>query len=157
MLCVEQASGSSYCWLAKPSSNTRQIHHSSMFLLCTPLKVLPALTAFRIGPYKIPTWTSTLIAVLLVNFLIPGTSLLAHLCAALIGYGFELAYLKFLIPPEKALRFLEAKLNLLGRLPHYISVDQKTYGRYGVLDAADRAEASASARNFMSGSTQRLG
>jgi hypothetical protein len=28
---------------------------------------------------------------------------------------------------------VEGKLNLLGRLPHYVSVDQKTYGRYGVL------------------------
>lgn len=37
------------------------------------------------------------------------------------------------MPPEKVLRFIEGKLNLLGRLPHYVSVDQKTYGRYGVL------------------------
>jgi hypothetical protein len=44
-----------------------------------------------------------------------------------------LGYLKFLAPPEKVLRWIEAKLNLLGRLPHYVSVDQKTYGRYGVL------------------------
>lgn len=44
-----------------------------------------------------------------------------------------LGYLKFLAPPEWALRWIEGKLNLLGRLPHYVSVDQKTYGRYGVL------------------------
>jgi len=44
-----------------------------------------------------------------------------------------LGYLKFLAPPERALRWIEAKLNLLGRLPHYVSVDQKTYGRFGVL------------------------
>jgi len=44
-----------------------------------------------------------------------------------------LGYLKFLVPPEKILRWIEGKLNLLGRLPHYVSVDQKTYGRYGVL------------------------
>jgi hypothetical protein len=25
-------------------------------------------------------------------------------------------------------------LNLLGRLPWYVSVDQKTFGRYGILD-----------------------
>lgn len=36
-------------------------------------------------------------------------------------------------PPEKALRWIEGRLNLLGRLPHYVSVDQKTYGRFGVL------------------------
>ena len=44
-----------------------------------------------------------------------------------------LGYLKILAPPEKILRWIESKLNLLGRLPHYVSVDQKTYGRYGVL------------------------
>ena len=44
-----------------------------------------------------------------------------------------LGYLKILAPPEKILRWIEGKLNLLGRLPHYVSIDQKTYGRYGVL------------------------
>ena len=44
-----------------------------------------------------------------------------------------LGYLKFLAPPEKILRWIEVKMNLLGRLPHYVSVDQKTYGRFGVL------------------------
>lgn len=48
-------------------------------------------------------------------------------------YEGGLGYLKFLAPPEWILRWIEGKLNLLGRLPHYVSVDQKTYGRYGVL------------------------
>lgn len=47
-----------------------------------------------------------------------------------------LGYLKILAPPEKVLRWIERKLNLLGRLPHYVSIDQKTYGRYGVLPTA---------------------
>lgn len=47
-----------------------------------------------------------------------------------------LGYLKYLVPPEKILRFIEGKLNLLARLPFYVSVDQKTYGRYGVLPTA---------------------
>lgn len=47
-----------------------------------------------------------------------------------------LGYLKFLAPPEKIARWIEGKLNLLGRLPHYVSVDQKTYGRYGVLPSS---------------------
>lgn len=47
-----------------------------------------------------------------------------------------LGYLKVLAPPEKILRWIEGKLNLLGRLPHYVSIDQKTYGRYGVLPTA---------------------
>ncbi len=47
-----------------------------------------------------------------------------------------LGYIRFLAPPEKALRWIEGKLNLLGRVPHYVSVDQKTYGRYGVLPSS---------------------
>ncbi|KAM3070123.1 putative rhomboid protease [Clarireedia jacksonii] len=48
-----------------------------------------------------------------------------------------LGYLRFLAPPEKILRWIEGKMNLLGRLPHYVSVDQKTYGRYGVLPTSN--------------------
>jgi hypothetical protein len=50
-----------------------------------------------------------------------------------------LGYIRFLAPPEKILRWIEGKLNLLGRLPHYVSVDQKTYGRYGVLPSSSTA------------------
>ena len=88
---------------------------------------------FAIGPYKIPTWTLPLIACLLLFLLDSNSSLLGHLCAAGVGYGFETGYLRFLLPPEKVLRFIEGKLDLLGRLPYYVSVDQKTYGRFGVL------------------------
>jgi len=55
------------------------------------------------------------------------------LSGCITGYLWGLGYLRFLAPPEKVLRWIEAKLNLLGRVPHYVSVDQKTYGRYGVL------------------------
>lgn len=54
---------------------------------------------------------------------------------SLVGLG----YLRVFVPPEKILRWIEGKLNLLGRLPHYVSVDQKTYGRYGVLPTATAA------------------
>lgn len=63
------------------------------------------------------------------------------------------------VPPEKILRWIEGKLNLLGRLPHYISVDQKTYGRYGVLPTSNSsadANGNGTPMSFM-GSTQRLG
>jgi len=50
-----------------------------------------------------------------------------------------LGYLKFLSPPEWALRWVENRLNLLARLPHYVSVDQKTYGRFGVLPSANQS------------------
>lgn len=69
-----------------------------------------------------------------------------------------LGYLKILAPPEKVLRWIEGKLNLLGRLPHYVSIDQKTYGRYGVLptSSAPGGGEGSSAPTYLS-STQRLG
>lgn len=69
----------------------------------------------------------------------------------LVGLG----YLKFLFPPEKVLRWIETKLNLLGRLPHYVSVDQKTYGRYGILPTNGNGDRNIKL-NFI-GSSQRLG
>lgn len=72
-----------------------------------------------------------------------------------------LGYLKILAPPEKVLRWLEGKLNLLGRLPHYVSVDQKTYGRYGVLPTTNAPAVSGAGEGSVPitylGSTQRLG
>ncbi|KAL4920275.1 Gaa1-like protein [Aspergillus aurantiobrunneus] len=94
---------------------------------------------FSIGTYKIPTWTSPLLLCVLVWMLVSNTSFLGHLCAILIGYLLGLGYLKVLVPPEKGLRWIEGKLNLLGRLPHYVSVDQKTYGRFGVLPTSSAA------------------
>ena len=72
-----------------------------------------------------------------------------------------LGYLRILAPPESVLRWVEGKLNLLGRLPHYVSVDQKTFGRYGVLPSSTPSSAAAISEQgvpmtFM-GSGQRLG
>jgi hypothetical protein len=63
--------------------------------------------------------------------------------------------MKFIAPPEKALRWVEGKLNLLGRLPHYVSVDQKTYGRFGVLPTSNSSSGGTSIG--LVGTTQRLG
>lgn len=95
------------------------------------------LTPPSVGPYKIPTWTTPLILVLVTSFIVPNVSLLGHLCGAGFGYLWATGWIKFLVPHEKILRWIETKLNLLGRLPHYVSVDQKTYGRYGVLPSAN--------------------
>lgn len=65
--------------------------------------------------------------------------------------------MKFLSPPEKALRFIESKLKLLQRLPRYVSVDQKTYGRFGVLPSASSPSPPPSVSLGVVGSTQRLG
>lgn len=91
---------------------------------------------FVVGTVHVPTWTTPLLMVLVTAALIPSTSFLGHLCGVGTGYLFGLGYLKFIAPPEKILRWIEGKLNLLGRLPHYVSVDQKTYGRFGVLPSS---------------------
>jgi glycosylphosphatidylinositol transamidase len=130
------------------------------------------LMSSSLGPYKIPTWTSPLLASFFVAILVPNTSFLGHLCAILVGYLREyiqhrsylvltdclvgLGYLKIFVPPEKVLRWAEGKLNLLGRLPHYVSVDQKTFGRYGVLPTVNAVGDGATPMNYL-GSTQRLG
>ncbi|KAK8181937.1 uncharacterized protein BKA78DRAFT_258810 [Phyllosticta capitalensis] len=106
---------------------------------------------FSIGPYKAPTWTTPLFVILITSFLIPNTSLIGHLCGAAIGYLWGMNYIKFLAPPEKILRWLERKLNLLARLPHYVSVDKSTFGRYGVLPS------SMPLQNMPAGSSQKLG
>ncbi|KAI9680755.1 MAG: putative rhomboid protease [Caeruleum heppii] len=115
-------------------------------------KVHPHLS---LGPYQIPTWTTPLVGALFVSFLVTNVNLLGHMCGLAVGYLFGLGYLKFLSPPEKILRWFENKLNLLGRLPFYVSVDQKTYGRYGVLPTSNGPE-NGTALGLI-GSSQRLG
>jgi len=115
---------------------------------------------FMLGTTQIPTWITPLVLVLFVSFLVPNTSFLGHVCGLVVGYGWGLGYLKFLAPPERILRWVEGKMNLLGRLPHYVSVDQKTYGRYGVLPTTTPTLAGAADNNITLGyvgSTQRLG
>jgi hypothetical protein len=142
---------------------------------------IEAIRTYRTNPYlviathQIPTWTTPLALILVIAALVHGTSLLGHLCGVGMGYFCEystpiffacwstdaksltggLGYLKYLAPPEWALRYIEGKLNLLAILPHYVSVDQKTYGRFGVLPSANRTGGSAPTE--LVGSTQRLG
>ncbi|KAF2399907.1 hypothetical protein EJ06DRAFT_494686 [Trichodelitschia bisporula] len=85
------------------------------------------------SPYRIPTATLPLITMLLTWLFVPYTSLLGHICGSAVGYLWGLGYIRFLAPPEKVLRWIETKFNPLARIPHYVSVDQKVFGRYGVL------------------------
>ena len=118
---------------------------------------------FSLGTYRIPTWTMPIFLLLVITALVPGTSFLGHASGLLVGYicmylsyptvlhalasrsrasdtGSDgLGYLRFLAPPERILRWIEGKLNLLVRVPHYVSVDQKIYGRYGVLPTPNSA------------------
>lgn len=127
-----------------------------------------------IGTHHIPTWITPLLLIFVVAVLMPGTSLLGHLCGVAVGYiGIcllvfpqsprvanvrsvaGLGYIKYLAPPEWALRWVESRLNLLAVLPHYVSIDQKTFGRFGVLPSSNRAGGSAATE--LVGGTQRLG
>ncbi|KAH8661414.1 hypothetical protein BGZ60DRAFT_413131 [Tricladium varicosporioides] len=116
---------------------------------------------FLLGTTQVPTWITPFVLALFVTFLVPNTSFLGHMCGLVFGYGWGLGYLKFLAPPEWILRWIEGKLNLLGRLPHYVSVDQKTYGRFGVLPTTNVSNVSLPADGGigmgMVGSSQRLG
>ncbi|KAF2148895.1 hypothetical protein K461DRAFT_231783 [Myriangium duriaei CBS 260.36] len=114
---------------------------------------------FDIVGIKIPTWSYPCAVCLLCSILFPGwASLTGHACGLLIGYLWGLGYIRFLTPPEKILRWVEGKLNLLGRLPHYVSVDQKTFGRYGVLPSTSSQRATnLGAGIHMRSGGQRLG
>jgi hypothetical protein len=70
-------------------------------------------------------------------------------------YLVGLGYLRLLMPPERPLRWVERKLNLLARLPHYVSVDQRTYGRYGVLPSVDAMETGIPLGAYRGGSAHR--
>ncbi|KAM3550784.1 hypothetical protein MY1884_008064 [Beauveria asiatica] len=108
-----------------------------------------------IGTHHIPTWTTPLLLAFVIAALVPNSSLLGHLCGLAVGYIAGLGYVKYIAPPEWALRWLESKLDLLAILPHYVSVDQKTYGRFGVLPSINRMGGSPATE--LVGSTQRLG
>lgn len=104
-----------------------------LLLASEAIKMWRAHPCFDIAGIKISTWTYPCFVCLVISVLVPDSSFTGHVCALIIGYLWGLGYIKFLVPSERILRWVEGKLNLLGRLPHYVSVDQKTYGRYGVL------------------------
>ncbi|KAF2224438.1 putative rhomboid family protein [Elsinoe ampelina] len=122
------------------------------------IKTWKANPNFEIGGVKIPTWTYPCAVCLVISALIPASSFTGHVCGLLIGYLWGLGYIKFLVPSERILRWVEGKLNLLGRLPHYVSVDQKTYGRYGVLPSVSGQRNSTLGSGIqMRGMGQRVG
>ncbi|QKX63377.1 uncharacterized protein TRUGW13939_10547 [Talaromyces rugulosus] len=126
-----------------------------LLLASEAIRTFRANPYLQLGPIKIPTWTSPLIASFVVAVLVSHTSFLGHICAIFIGYLLGLGYLKVFVPPEKVIRWIEGKLNLLGRLPHYVSVDQKKHGRYGLLPTTS-TEPAVAMSNYI-GSSQRLG
>jgi len=126
-----------------------------LFLAVEAMKTYRTNPHFQLGTIQIPTWITPLVLVLFTSFLIPNTSFLGHLCGLGVGYLWAMNYLNFLKPPEWALRWIEGKLNLLGRVPHYVSVDQKTYGRFGVLPTSVAPDSGIPLTYVAS--TQRLG
>ncbi|KAK3376016.1 GPI transamidase-like protein [Lasiosphaeria ovina] len=103
---------------------------------------MEAIRTYKVNPYlvvathNIPTWTTPIALLLCVAALVPSSSFLGHLSGLVVGYVCGLGYLKFLAPPERILRWVESKVNIFGRLPHYVNMDQKTYGRFGVLPSS---------------------
>ncbi|KAL2268126.1 hypothetical protein VTJ83DRAFT_2972 [Remersonia thermophila] len=91
------------------------------------------------GQRTIPTWATPLAMVVVVAFLMPGSSALGHLCGVVVGYVFGMGYLNRLVPPDKVCRWIETKLQLKARVPYYVSIDQKTFGRGGVLPGTNTA------------------
>ncbi|GAM36695.1 hypothetical protein TCE0_018r05986 [Talaromyces pinophilus] len=141
------------------SSNTAVVGASVwVFLLLASeaIKTFRTNPYFQVGTFKVPTWTTPLFVSFVVAVLLSNTSFLGHICGMIFGYLLGLGYLKVFVPPEKILRFIEGKLNLLGRLPHYVSVDQKTHGRYGVLPTTSSGESGVAMSSYI-GSSQRLG
>ena len=125
------------------------------------------------GQPTIPTWTAPLALVVVTAVLMPGSSALGHLSGLAVGYACTLSvrpflvrqtltaavgleYIKFLAPPEWALRWIEGKLKLRTWLPYYVGVDQKAPGRFNVLPLTNLGTAPAAAPGFM-GTVQRLG
>lgn len=127
-----------------------------MFLAVEAVKTYRTNPHFQLGTIQIPTWITPLVLVFFTTFLVPNTSFLGHLCGLAVGYLWALNYLNFLKPPEWILRWIEGKLNLLGRIPHYVSVDQKTYGRFGVLPTSAVSEGPLPMTTY-AGGTNRLG
>jgi hypothetical protein len=84
---------------------------------------------------KLPTLAVPILVIFVTAFLIPHTSILGHLCGTAMGYAWGAGFLKFLVPPEKVLRWIEEKLRLKSMLPRsYVSVDKGSYARYGLSD-----------------------
>ncbi|OAL35785.1 hypothetical protein AYO20_04935 [Fonsecaea nubica] len=111
-----------------------------LLLAAEAIKTYRANPYLEIGDQKIPTWISPLVILVVTSILIPSASFLGHLSGCITGYLWGLGYIRFLAPPEKVLRWIEGKLNLLGRLPHYVSVDQKTSGFTGNLASSLRKD-----------------
>ncbi|KAK3984948.1 putative rhomboid protein 2 [Cladorrhinum sp. PSN332] len=112
---------------------------------------------FVLAGYSIPTWTTPIGILFVVAALVPSSSFLGHAAGLGVGYAAGFGLLKYLAPPEKIARWIEGKLNLLGRLPHYVSIDQKTYGRFGVLPSNNAGAGAGGVGLGLVGSTQRLG
>ncbi|KAL1852033.1 hypothetical protein VTK73DRAFT_9316 [Phialemonium thermophilum] len=148
-----------YIVLAKGLGGGTPVMGASMWVFL--LLGVEAIRTYRTNPYltiatyNIPTWTTPLALAFCLLAFVPGSSFLGHISGLVVGYAFGLGYLKVLAPPEWGLRWVEGKLNLLGRLPHYVSVDQKTYGRFGVLPSTSPGPSGSP--KIIVGGGQRLG
>lgn len=61
-----------------------------MLLANEGVKTYRSNPTFSLGTTRIPTWTTPIITVLFVSFLVPSTSFLGHTCGLAVGYGCKL-------------------------------------------------------------------
>lgn len=81
---------------------------------------------YNIIGYEIPTWYTPIFWMVLVSFLMPGSSLLGHFCGLIIGYAYACRYLRLLEPSEWILTKVEQRLGfVLRRLPWYVDLEMR--------------------------------
>jgi hypothetical protein len=95
------------------------------FLAAESIRTYNIQPHFELLGNKIPTWTTPLFSMLLIAFLMPGTSFLGHLCGVLIGYAMGKGYLDILLTPEWILRKVEEKLPLDALVPYYVGLEAR--------------------------------
>lgn len=114
------------------------------FLAIEAVKTASFQPNYNIIGYKIPTFYTPIFWMVLVSFLMPGSSLLGHFCGMVIGYACmftpfatlpqipELTpsdacrYLRLLEPSEWILTKVEQKLGfILRRLPWYVDLEAR--------------------------------
>ncbi|KAK6349968.1 Glycosyl phosphatidyl inositol protein transamidase complex subunit [Orbilia brochopaga] len=82
---------------------------------------------YWVAGYRIPSWAPVVgVWLLLEIFVLGGIGWLIHIFAMAVGAAYAAEYLKLLEPPEKVLKFVEAKLlTIFARIPHYVSLEAR--------------------------------
>ncbi|KAH8151590.1 uncharacterized protein LAJ45_04212 [Morchella importuna] len=81
---------------------------------------------YIIAGYEFPSYFTPVFWMVLMAFLMPGSSLLGHFCGLVIGYAYACRYLRLLEPSEWLMGKVEQKLSFIfSRVPHYVALDRR--------------------------------